>query len=182
MSADLLSNFLGMTLQGTGNNNNAWGTIMNGSALLPLERAVAGNISHEVTGGMFDLSGSTPPSGQTQPLAMLQVFTGALRYPDSPGFKSRGTSSLAARRIEPHAQALRDRVLALLKVNYPAAFTADEVADRFWVSILSARPRLSELRRSALIEPTAERRKNMSGMMARCWRAVLRDARNERAQ
>jgi hypothetical protein len=31
------------------------------------------------------------------------------------------------------------------------------------------------------IEPTA-RRKNKFGMLARCWRAVLRDARNARAQ
>jgi hypothetical protein len=44
MSADLLSNFLGMTLQATGNNNNAWGTILNGSTLVSLERAIAGNI------------------------------------------------------------------------------------------------------------------------------------------
>jgi predicted ArsR family transcriptional regulator len=96
-----------------------------------------------------------------------------MRYPDSPGFKSRGTSSLAARRIAPHAEALRDTVFAFLKANYPAAFTADEVADRIEVSFLSVRPRLSELRRSELIEPTTERRKNKSGMMAHCWRAVL---------
>jgi hypothetical protein len=31
MSADLLSNFIGMTLQATGNNNNDWGRILNGS-------------------------------------------------------------------------------------------------------------------------------------------------------
>jgi predicted ArsR family transcriptional regulator len=105
-----------------------------------------------------------------------------LKHPAAPGFKSRGTSRMAARRIAPHATALRDRVFDFLKANYPAAFTADEVADRLGVSILSVRPRLSELRRSGLIEPTAERRKNKSGMLARCWRAVLRDARNERAQ
>jgi hypothetical protein len=96
-----------------------------------------------------------------------------MRYPDSPGFKSRGTSSLAAGRIAPHAEALHDRVFAFLKANYPAPFTADEVADRLGESFLSVRPRLSELRRSALIEPTAERRVNKSDMMAHCWRAVL---------
>ena len=105
-----------------------------------------------------------------------------MRYPTSLRFKSGDTSRLAARRIAPHAEALRDRVFAFLEANYPAPFTADEVADRLGVSILSVRPRLSELRRSALIVPTAERRKNKSGMLARCWRAVLRDARNERAQ
>jgi predicted ArsR family transcriptional regulator len=98
-----------------------------------------------------------------------------MRYPDSPGFKScGGTSRMAARRIAPHAMALRDRVLDFLKANYPAAFTADEMADRLGVSILSARPRMSELRRSELIEPTAERRKNQSRRWAHCWRAVVR--------
>lgn len=96
-----------------------------------------------------------------------------MRYPTSPGFKSRGTSSLAARRIAPHAAALRERVFAFLKANYPAAFTADEVADRLGVSILSVRPRMSELRRSDMIEPTEERRVNASGMMAHCWRAIV---------
>jgi hypothetical protein len=100
-----------------------------------------------------------------------------MTYPDSPGFTSRGTSSLAAGRIAPHDEALRDRVFAFLKANYPAPFTADEVADRLGESLLSVRPPLSELRRSELIEPTAERRANRSRMLARCWRA-----RNERAQ
>lgn len=50
-------------------------------------------------------------------------------------------------------------------------------------SFLSVRPRLSEPRRRALIEPTAECRKNKSGMLARCWRAVdTGNALNERAQ
>jgi hypothetical protein len=100
-----------------------------------------------------------------------------MRYPNSPGFKTGDTSSSAARRIEPHAAAPRDRVFAFLKANHPAPFTADEVADRLGESFLSVRPRLSELRRSELIEPTAERRANRSGILARCWRA-----RNERAQ
>lgn len=40
MAADTFSPFIGMVLQTTGNNN-VWGTILNGSALLPLERAIA---------------------------------------------------------------------------------------------------------------------------------------------
>jgi hypothetical protein len=94
-----------------------------------------------------------------------------MSYPNSPGFKSCGTSSVAARRIASHAS-LRDRVAAFLKANYPASFTADELADRLGASILSERPRGSELRRSDLIESTAERRKNKSGMFAWCWRAM----------
>jgi hypothetical protein len=72
------SSILGIALQAIGDNNNAWGTILNESALVPLERAIAGNISHAVTGGTLDLSSSPPPSGVTQPLDMLQLFTGAL--------------------------------------------------------------------------------------------------------
>src|SRR5258708_8080975 len=45
-----------------------------------------------------------------------------VRYPNSPGLKSRGTSRMAARRIAPYAMALRDRVFDRLKANYPAAF------------------------------------------------------------
>jgi hypothetical protein len=93
-----------------------------------------------------------------------------VRYPTSSGFKTRSTSSVAARRIAPRAMALRDRVFDFPKANYPAAFTADEVADRLRVSM---RPRMSELHRSALIEPSGARRFNASGMFASCWRAVL---------
>lgn len=78
MPADTFSAFLGMTLQATGNNNNAWGTILNGSALQTLEKGIAGNVGHAVTGGTLDLSGSPPPAAQTQMLEMLQVFTGVL--------------------------------------------------------------------------------------------------------
>jgi microcystin-dependent protein len=78
MSADLFSNFIGMTLQAIGNNNNAWGSILNGSALVPLERAIAGNIVRTVTGGTLDLSGSPPPAAVTQVLDFLQIFQGVL--------------------------------------------------------------------------------------------------------
>jgi hypothetical protein len=89
-----------------------------------------------------------------------------MSYPNSPGFKSRGTSSMAARQISPHAMALRDRVHAFLEANYPASFTADEVADRLGVSFLSVRPRVTELLRQGMIIKTAARRKNASGMSA----------------
>jgi hypothetical protein len=72
--------------------------------------------------------------------------------PDSPGFKCRGTSSIAARRIAPHATTLRDRVHAFLKANYPASFKDDEVADRHWVAILSVRPRVAELLHDARVK------------------------------
>lgn len=94
-------------------------------------------------------------------------------YPQNPGFKSRGTSSIAARRIARHATALRDRICTFLKANYPSSFTVDQIADRLGASILSVRPFLTELLRGNLFEPTAERRKNKSGMSAHCWRAKV---------
>jgi hypothetical protein len=98
-------------------------------------------------------------------------------YPGSPGFKSRGTSSIAARRIARHATALRDRVYALLKTNYPASFTSDEIADRLEESILSVRPRVTELLRRGVISKTESRRKNASGMSAVAvrWRGPVED-------
>lgn len=105
-----------------------------------------------------------------------------MRYPDRPGWKASGTSRDAGAAIAGRAKSVRDRVIAFLREHAPNSFTADEIAARLGESILVTRPRLSELRRSALIVPTAERRKNKSGMLARCWRAVLRDARHERAQ
>jgi hypothetical protein len=78
MPADLLSKFIGMTLQATGNNNNAWGAILNGSAVQTLERAIRGNIVRPVTGGTLDLSGSPPPAAVSQVLDFIQIFQGAL--------------------------------------------------------------------------------------------------------
>jgi hypothetical protein len=48
------------------------GTILNESALVPLERAIAGNIDRAVTGGTRDLSGSAPLTAVTQMLDFVQ--------------------------------------------------------------------------------------------------------------
>jgi hypothetical protein len=78
MATDSLSPFLGMTLQATGNNNNAWGTILNGSALQTLERGIRGNIVRSVTGGTLDLSANPPPNAVHQALDFIQIFQGTL--------------------------------------------------------------------------------------------------------
>lgn len=78
MAADSFSPFLGMTLQATGNNNNAWGTILNGSVLQIAERAIAGNVIHAVTGGTLDLSANPPPAGITAALDHIQILSGTL--------------------------------------------------------------------------------------------------------
>lgn len=78
MAADTYSNFLGALLQGTGNNANTWGTNLNASDIVVLEKAIAGNISRAVTGGSLDLSGSPPPAAVAQALEHIQIFTGVL--------------------------------------------------------------------------------------------------------
>ena len=96
----------------------------------------------------------------------LDIFT---RYPSNPGFKKHGTSQEAAEAVAPRARLLRDKVLSALKRT---AMTADEVATYLDESVLSVRPRLSELSKKGLIIETGERRKNESGKAAAVWRGL----------
>lgn len=89
-------------------------------------------------------------------------------YPDNPGFKSAGASQEAAQAIAGHAKTLRARVLGEI-ASTPAGLSADAVADRLGASILSVRPRVSELHRSGEIRKSQERAKNESGMAAAVW-------------
>jgi len=92
-----------------------------------------------------------------------------LIYPDAPGFKVSGPSEQAAEAIGGNASKLRAAVLAQFAA-YPGGATADEVAKDLNLSILSVRPRVSELNRTGKIEQTGGRRKNDSGMTATVWR------------
>lgn len=93
-------------------------------------------------------------------------------YPDSPGFKAPGPSREAAEKIAPSAQLLRAAVLQKYERRYPEGYTADEVAAELKQSILSIRPRVSELHRAGMLIDTLQRRKNESGMTATVWRFV----------
>jgi hypothetical protein len=90
------------------------------------------------------------------------------QYPDAPGYKSTGTSEQAARAIERTAKTLRERVLRAFQ-EVPNGLTADAVADRLGKSVLSVRPRVSELHRAGEIRPAGGRGKNDSGMSAIVW-------------
>jgi predicted HTH transcriptional regulator len=90
-------------------------------------------------------------------------------YPNSAGWRRTRTSRQAAAAIQPRVATLRERVLALLK---DASLTADECAAKLDKSILSIRPRLSELLALGKIEDTGRTRKNDSGVQATVWRAV----------
>lgn len=92
-----------------------------------------------------------------------------MHYPHAPGHKSSGTSAESARRMSETAPTLRQDVLDLLATE---SLTADEAAAKLGKSILSIRPRLSELRTAGQIADSGERRKNASGHRAVVWRAL----------
>ncbi len=92
-----------------------------------------------------------------------------LIYPDAPGFKTQGPSQQAAKAISSTAATLRAQVLNEFK-QHQAGRTADEIATSLNLSVLSVRPRVSELRRLGKIEQTGSRRTNESGMTATVWR------------
>lgn len=99
------------------------------------------------------------------------MFETGARYPHAPGFKAAGPSQEAARRITPFANTVRNRVLLGFVDRYPGGATADEMAARLNLSILSARPRVAELHADGLLEQTADRRPNESGVKVTVWRA-----------
>lgn len=93
-------------------------------------------------------------------------------YPNVAGSKEKGdTSELAAESIEStDAKVLRASCLEI--VRHYAPISADEAARMLQRSVLSVRPRFSELRKQGLIEPAGERVTNESGMSAKRWRLV----------
>src|SRR3977135_527671 len=91
-----------------------------------------------------------------------------LIYPDAPGFKVSGPSEQAAETMGSTAKKRGAVVLAQV-ATYPGGATADEVAKDLNLSVLSVRPRVSELNRNGKIKQTGARRKNESGMTATVW-------------
>ena len=95
-------------------------------------------------------------------------MTDRFDYPYRPGFKVAGPSQQAATAIAKTAKTLRDQVLQTIAVA-PGGITADQVAGQLGKSILSVRPRVSELKRMGEIRSTTARGKNDSGMTASVW-------------
>lgn len=102
----------------------------------------------------------------------LDLFT----YPQVPGAKVSGTSREAAESMKEDAATLRTLCLAFLSI-YPK--TADQCAAAMDQSVLSVRPRFSELRAMGLIVDTGERRLNYSGRKAIVWDVARADARTQ---
>jgi len=83
-------------------------------------------------------------------------------YPHKAGFKVEGTSEIAATTVD--AGTLRLAVLVELQAN--GAMTPDECAVKLGLSVLSIRPRFTELKAGGRIIHIGERRKNRSGRYA----------------
>ena len=97
-------------------------------------------------------------------------MTDLFRYPHQPGAQDRDTSRAAATDAAETAPQLRARALAI--VEQSNGLTADEVAGRLGLSILSIRPRLTELSRMGKVRDSGVRRRNASGKKAIVWSPV----------
>lgn len=86
-------------------------------------------------------------------------------YPENAGWKEPTTSKEAAASVD--AATLRIAVGRCLSLH--GAMTADECAARLHLSVLSIRPRFSELRAKGAITDTGIRHANVSGKRAVVW-------------
>ncbi len=98
-------------------------------------------------------------------------MTDLFSYPNHPGAQDRDTSQAAADEIADRAPQLRARALAVLERSN--GLTADEVAGRLGLSILSIRPRITELAQLGKVRDSGDRRANASGRRAIVWQAVF---------
>lgn len=100
---------------------------------------------------------------------MNDLFSHRDSYPDHPGYSQPTTSKAAAASMESSVSHLRKVCLDAL-ARSPG--TADEVAERTNHSVLSIRPRFTELSKLGKIVATGERRPNASGRSAKVWRCA----------
>lgn len=97
-------------------------------------------------------------------------MTDLFQYPHQPGAQDRETSRAAAAAAGETSALLRARALAVLEGS--RGLTADEVAGKLGLSILSIRPRITELSRLGRARDSGERRHNASGRRAIVWAPV----------
>lgn len=95
----------------------------------------------------------------------MDLFSYAESYPITPGWKARDTSRQAAERVP--AALLRGKVLA--EFERQKYLTADEAAQALGLSVLSIRPRVTELAHLHKIMDSGSRRPNASGRSAIVW-------------
>ncbi len=94
-------------------------------------------------------------------------------YPHAPSAKVTGTSEDAARSMDSNAVTLRFEIFRVMqRTHAPSGWTADEMASWLGESVLSIRPRFSELKALGKIYDSDMRRKNSSGRSAVVWLAA----------
>lgn len=89
-----------------------------------------------------------------------------------PGYQDTDTSKKAAEEMLSSAATLRNQCLLELRKGRG---TADQIAKRLGKSILSIRPRFSELKTKGLIRDSNKRRLNESGKQAIVWEILGND-------
>lgn len=92
-------------------------------------------------------------------------------YPNVPGYRDDDTSRQAAESVKDRSSQLRDRCLRMVR-QAPRGCTADETAAALNETVLSIRPRFTELLRLGHIRDSGHRRRNESGRSAKVWVAV----------
>lgn len=93
-------------------------------------------------------------------------------YPHRPGWKGTETSRLAAEAVAATDKPLMDKCEDIFRICWPEGLTADEVAEVLGKSILSIRPRISQLKQLNIIFATGERRLTASGQRADVLRMI----------
>ncbi|HEX8382434.1 MAG TPA: hypothetical protein VF592_03565 [Sphingomonas sp.] len=98
-------------------------------------------------------------------------MTDLFAYPHRPGAKARDTSRAAGASMASVSSSLQAKVLDLFERSN--GMTADECAGRLGISILSIRPRVTELVRLGRLRDSGGRRANGSGRSAIVWVPVF---------
>ena len=88
----------------------------------------------------------------------------------NPGYKEYSTSKEAATKIASRSRQLREKTLDTIKRKGSYGATPEEVAEILNESILSIRPRFTELKIMKLIFDSGERRKNNFNSNTKVWR------------
>lgn len=106
---------------------------------------------------------------------MTNLFDYRDKFPDSPGYKGTDTSKKAAESVTQDAPLLRRMCLDIIRKS-PDGMTPDEAADALGESVLSIRPRFSELKTKGEITDTGLRRRNISGRHAIVWAETKKES------
>ncbi len=88
-----------------------------------------------------------------------------------PAARNTDTSRAAAASVAPSAARVRSMVMNAIRASAQDGLTADEAAGRLGMSVLTVRPRVSELGKAGAILDAGIRRPNQSGRRAIVWRA-----------